>query len=75
MTREPRSISAIVVPTALFCASLPTLESVIAASFCPACTTKPNNCNYVVDGSVNGKLKNLTRMFPPGASTSLKSPG
>jgi hypothetical protein len=58
ITREPRSINAIVVPTALFCVSLPTPLSVIAANFCPAWTTKPNKLNNVVDGSVKGKLKN-----------------
>ena len=49
--------------------------SAMAANRCPAWTTIPINCNKVCDGSLNGKGINASLMFPPGASTSLNSPG
>ena len=56
MTLEPLSNSETVVPTALFCRSLPVSMLVMAANFCPACTTKPINWYNVADGSLNGKI-------------------
>ena len=55
MTLEPRSKSAIVVPTALFCVSLPIAMSAIDAKRCPAATQYCNKLNNVASGPLNGK--------------------
>ena len=49
--------------------------SAICANRWPACTTKPRRANNVWDGSLYGNGINPSRIAPPGASTSLNSPG
>ena len=76
MTLAPRSINAIVVPTgAPAPAASPTFWSAIAANLDPASTQKPSNWNKVWLGSLYGRGINPSLKLPPGASTSLNSPG
>ena len=75
MTLEPRSKRAMVVPTAACWLPSPTCMSAMAANRCPAETTVPINCNKVGEGSLNGNGINASLILPPGASTSLNSPG
>ena len=47
----------------------------MVANRLPASTTKPKRLNNVPSGPLNGKGIKLSRIAPPGASTSLNSPG
>ena len=71
----PLSNSATVVPTAACWFPSPTCISAIDANLWPADTTTPISCRSVCDGSLNGKAIKASLMLPPGASTSLNSPG
>ena len=75
ITLDPLSNKATVVPTAACWFPSPTCISAIDANLCPAWTTIPINDNNVCDGSLKGRVIKASLMFPPGASTSLNSPG
>ena len=64
-----------VVPTGAFGLPCPTLISAIEANLCPAFTKIPKRFNKVPLGSLNGNGWIDSRKEPPGASTSLNSPG
>ena len=64
-----------VVPTGAPWFASPTCISAICANRWPACTTNPRRANNVCDGSLYGNGINPSRIAPPGASTSLNSPG
>ena len=66
---------AIVVPTAACWLPSPTFISVIVANRRPASTTKPKSAINVWSGPLKGKDIRLALISPPGASTSLNSPG
>ena len=69
------SSKAKVVPTGAFGLPCPTFISAIEANLCPAFTNMPNKFNKVPLGSLNGNGCMDSRNEPPGASTSLNSPG
>ena len=75
MTLVPLSSMATVVPTGIAWLESATFMSAIDAKRLPESTKMPKRFNNVADGSLNGNGMSASRKLPPGASTSLNSPG
>ena len=75
ITFVPFSNKATVVPTGMAALLSPIFMSAIAANLLPESTNKPSKLNNTLLGSLYGNGIKESLSAPPGASTSLNSPG